>query len=486
MIEPQMLIIIAILLPFINAAGINLFANRPNIREAWQLLNAVLLVIVVGYMYYNFTHEINAVASIVNILPGIGINFEVEPLALIYAGIASVLWLFAIIYSAGYLRIKNDQKQARFFIFYSLSIGAAIGLAFSSNLVSALIFYEMLTFVTYPLVTHEGSAAARSAGRTYLIYLLGGSLAFMLPAIAGVYYLSGTTDFTAGGILFKPDVSHMALTLIFLLFLFGASKAAVMPMHRWLPKAMIAPAPVSALLHAVAVVKAGVFVIAKVIIYVFGADNIEFASILKEAVLYIAAATIVISAIYALRSKELKKRLAYSTISNLSFIILAFAILTESGAVAGGAHMVTHAMGKITLFFIAGTIGLLFGVNYIHECNGLGKKSPVLAGCFFLCSLSLIGVPYFAGGESKDLMKAAAQLENMKWLVYMSYGMMALSASYLLPISYRAFFKPAVATDAPATKGLLMKTAIIGTTGLTLAFPFYAQFVVKLLEKVIV
>ena len=337
MIEPQVLMIFAIMLPFITAAGINLFAANKNLREAWQVICATGLIFMTGYIYYNFMHELDAVAGIINILPGIGINFEVEPLGIIYAGLASMLWLFSIIYSAGYLRFKNDVKQTRFFIYFALSIGASIGLAFSSNLISAFIFYELLTLVTFPLVTHNGTAEAKQAGRSYLICLLGGSIAFMLPAIVAVYALSGSVDFIAGGIIFKPDVSHNALMLVFLLFLFGAAKAAIIPMHGWLPKAMVAPAPVSALLHAVAVVTGGVFIIAKVIIYVFGADNIEFASILKEILIYITMATIVISGIMALFQPQIKKRLAYSTISNLSFIILAFALLTVCGAVAGGA-----------------------------------------------------------------------------------------------------------------------------------------------------
>lgn len=486
MIEPQMLIIIAIILPFFAAAGVNLFSAYKNVREIWQIICALGLIATIAGIYDNFTHELDAVASIINILPGIGINFEAESISIIYASIASVLWLFAIIYSAGYLRFTNDQKQSRFFIYYSLSIGASIGLAFSSNLVTSFIFYEMLTLVTFPLVIHNGDAESRAAGRTYLVYLLGSSLGLMLPAIIGVYYLSGSVDYTAGGIIYKPDINYTSLIIIFMLFLFGTAKAAVMPMHRWLPKAMVAPAPVSALLHAVAVVKAGVFFIAKVMIYIFGADNIEFASILKELVIYIAGFTIVLSAIFALKSAELKKRLAYSTISNLSYIILAFAILTENGVIAGGAHMVSHALGKITLFFVAGAIGLLFHVKYIKDCDGLGRKSPILFGCFFLCSLSLIGTPYFAGGISKELIVTAAIDDGVKWLVYLFYVMMLLSAAYLLPISLRAFFKRGEGNLTAISGGKLMKVAVIGTTALTLMYPFYAEYITKLLARVIV
>ena len=488
MIEPKVLVLLAIMLPFLCAAGVNFLGRWKNLRDIWQVLCAACQIYFIWAIYKDFLAAEPTKAELFEILPQISFGFEVEPLGILYAAIASVLWLFAIIYSVGYLRAKQDEKQTRFFVFYSLSIAASIGIAFASNLISLFIFYEMLTLLTLPLVTHGGGAQAKSAGRYYLIYLLGSSLVFLLPAIAATYAFAGAIDFEGGGMVFANNVSNNAIGFVFLLFVFGAAKSAILPMHKWLPKAMVAPAPVSALLHAVAVVNAGVFVIAKVVVYVFGAANIELTDFAQKAVLYVAAATIIYAGIKAARQSSIKTMLAYSTIANLSYMILGVLLLSKAGLVGAGVQMAAHAIGKITLFFVAGALLVLFKAEKIADCNGLAKKAPILFGCFFLCSLSIIGTPFFAGGISKHLILAAAHEQDIKWVAYVLYAAMALAMLYLLPISYRAFFKKASngANAVNLGKNYFMQAAILGTTLLLLAFQVYEKYIKLLLEKVAV
>lgn len=487
MMETQVQIIIAIILPIFAAAGINLLGPWKNLREIWQVICAIGQIAIIYTIYAGHNAAENYKATLFDILPGIDIGFKVEALGLVYAGIASVLWLVSVIYSAGYMRFKNDAHQTRFFIYFALTIAAATGLAFSCNLITMFIFYEMITLLTYPLVVHDATPEAKRAGRVYLGYLLGASMLFLLPAIAGIYYLTGSMDFKSSGLYFMPDVNPWTITGVYLLFLFGTAKAALMPMHRWLPTAMVAPAPVSGLLHAVAVVKAGVFVIGKVTIYIFGADNIEIGYSLKELILFIVAITILFAGIFALRESSIKRRLAYSTIVNLAIIILAFAMLSKAGNMAAAAHMVSHAMGKITLFFISGALMLTLGINYVKECNGMARKSPMLFICFLICSLSIIGLPYFAGGYSKELLLMASREEGLRWILYLLYASMLLSIGYLLPISYRAFLRPLPANAEAVKKGgKLMKLAILIGTALTLCYPLYERFITAMLEKVVI
>lgn len=489
MIEAQVLLVAAVLLPFLAAAGINLLGRWQNIRDGWQIICALGQIFLLYNLYIILRAENYPHAEIFGFLPNISLGFALEPLGMVYALVAGVLWLFSIIYSIGYLRFTNDAKQTRFFIFFALAIGASTAIAFSANLIVMFIFYEALTLLTYPLVAHYGAKEqVRAAAKTYLIYLLGSSVAFLLPAIALTYYLTGTLEFTDGGNFYNSTITDSAKLLLVLLFVFGAAKAAVFPLHGWLPKAMVAPAPVSGLLHAVAVVKAGVFVIGKVVIYILGADNLDLAGAYRDIILYIAAFTILFSGYKALKTNDIKGRLAYSTISNLSYIILAFLLLVQTGVVAGGAHIISHAVGKITLFFAAGAIIAITGANKVTEVDGLAKKHPLFFGCFFLCSLSIIGLPFFAGGETKELILQAAADAELKWIVYLLYISMALKAAYLLPISYRAFFGKLAKKNQEAVfrTSVMMKLAVVATTILTLSFPFYISHITLILERIIV
>ena len=412
------------------------------------------------------------------ILPGLAIAFEVEPLGLLFGLIASGLWLVSILYSIGYMRGNDEPHQGRFYLCFALAIVAALGVAFSANLLTLYLFYELLTFVTYPLVTHHGDDKARSGGRTYLGLLLLSSMFFLLPAMVWTWSVAGTLDFTAGGIL-AGKVSGGAAAGLAALYAFGIGKAALMPLHRWLPAAMVAPTPVSALLHAVAVVKAGVFAIVKVIVYVFGLDFDDAFAWLP----WVAGFTILAASVVALRADNLKRRLAYSTVSQLSYVVLAAALLTPLSIAAAAVHIAAHAFGKITLFFAAGAIYTAAGKTAVSELDGIGRRMPWTMGAFAIGALSLIGIPPAAGFLSKWLMFQGAA-EGGHWLVLAVLSASTLlNAAYFLPIVYRAFLVQAGGErhgEAPAS----MVGAMLLTAAGTLALPLAAAALLPLARAV--
>jgi multicomponent Na+:H+ antiporter subunit D len=313
-----------------------------------------------------------------------------------------------------------------------------MGIAFAGTLFTLFIFYELLTLSTYPLVTHAGDDAAREGGRMYLGYLLGTSVILLLLALVWTWSLTGTLDFRAGGIL-EGAVTPGIASILLVLFVFGIGKAAVMPFHMWLPAAMVAPTPVSALLHAVAVVKAGVFTILKVAIYIFGIDFLAEIPA-TEWLMYVAAATILLAALVALRQDNLKLRLAWSTISHLSYIVLGALLATSLGIVGGGMHIVMHAFAKITLFFCAGAILVATHKTRISEMDGLGRRMPLTMAAFFVASLSIIGLPPLGGFWSKwFLALGTLDAQQGVMLGVLLVGSL-LNAAYLLPIPMRAFF----------------------------------------------
>ena len=314
-----------------------------------------------------------------------------------------------------------------------------MGVALSANLFSLFVFYELLTLVTYPLVTHSGTDEARRAGRVYLGYLLGTSIGLQLLAIVCTWSMTGTLDFTAGGIFDQQDPDFVIL-VIFVLFMFGIGKAALMPFHRWLPAAMVAPTPVSALLHAVAVVKAGVFSIVKISVYIFGLDEL-FNSGATDWLVYVSGATILIASIIALGKDNLKARLAYSTISQLSYVILATAIIAPLSIMGAALHIAAHAFGKITLFFAAGSISVASGRKNVSQLAGIGKQMPWTMTAFAIGSLSMIGVPPTAGFLSKwYILQGAWSMHNTVAITVIIISTL-LNAGYFLPIVYTAFFR---------------------------------------------
>ena len=377
--------------------------------------------------------------TLINISEGLSIAFNVFPLGAIFGLVASGLWILASIYSIGYMRGNKELNQTRFFSFYAISIFAALCIAYSGNLLTLFIFYEILTFSTYPLVAHKQNDLSKKSGRLYMGILVGTSVVFLLPAIVIVWVTTGTLDFARNGIL-DGQLEEKYIPFLLFLFFFFLGKAALMPFHKWLPAAMVAPTPVSALLHAVAVVKAGVFSILVVIVNVFG---IDFLSKTQSTfwLICLACFTLLLSSIIAIYKDDLKARLAYSTISQLSYVVLGAALVSNLAVQGASLHIVMHAVGKITLFFVAGAIYVSAHLSKISELDGQGKSMPLLFFAFFVGSLSIIGVPPMGGSWSKFyLMIGAVESDYIFVLVVLCISTL-LNVYYLLEIPARAFFK---------------------------------------------
>lgn len=452
---------IAVALPLLACCAVLLLRRRPNARETASVICGLLLAAVVLTLWPMVDRGLQF--ELWTWLPGLSLKLALEPLGLLFATVAAVLWPVTTVFALGYLRAEHDRAQTRFFAFFSLTIAAAMWIALSANLVTLLIGYEVMTLATWPLVAHYGGARARRGARTYVVVLLSTSIGLLLPAIVWTWVLSGSTDFTPGGLL-ASEAGSGVLTILFALYLFGIGKAALMPVHRWLPAAMVAPTPVSALLHAVAVVKAGVFAILKVTVYVFGLDTLR-ASGAAELMMWVAAFTLLAAAVVAVRSDNLKRRLAYSTVSQLAYIVLA-ATLANEIAVAGGAlHMVTHAVGKITLFLCAGAIAVTAHKTRVSELDGLGRAMPWTFTAFLIATISIIGLPPLGGTWSKWLLLlGAADADQAAMLVVLVVGSL-LAVAYLMPIPVRAFLRPSAERPAhgeakPTLVGPLTLTAL--------------------------
>ena len=435
----QTLILVALLLPFIGALFIFLTKNNINIRETSTLIISAALIYVIYALLPDVLNGIYPELYLFNVTSTLSVHFQIEPLGMLFACIASFLWFINSIYSIGYMRSNQYKHQTRFYIYFALAIASTIGVAFSANLFTLFIFYEFLTLTTYPLVTHKGSDQAKRAGRIYLGILLTTSICLFLPAIIWTYQLAGTIHFTLGGV-FDGNQESAVIVILLVIFAYGIGKAALMPVHHWLPSAMVAPTPVSALLHAVAVVKAGVFSIVKIILYIFSpallSDAIDF-----NILLYLAGITILIASIIALRSDNLKRRLAYSTISQLSYVILATALLVPISIMGAVLHILAHAFGKITLFFAAGSIYTATKKTEVSQLNGIGRMMPWTMLAFAIGSLSMIGVPPTVGFLSKWFILQGA-LDIQSWFaVSIIVISTLLNAAYFLPVIYIAFFR---------------------------------------------
>ncbi|MDA7947682.1 MAG: monovalent cation/H+ antiporter subunit D family protein [Hyphomicrobiaceae bacterium] len=435
----ETLIILALLVPTVGAALIWATAWNPNFRETTTLVTAGILFIIVLTILGRFLSGEPLATGTVPIAPGLELGFSIEPLGMLFACIASGLWIVNSIYSIGYMRGNNEPRQTPFYMCFAIALASTMGIAFAANLFTLFLFYEILTLSTYPLVTHKGDDSAREGGRTYLLVLLGTSTVLLLPAIIATAVIAGTLNFEPGGIL-AGKVSPTVLSILLAMFMFGIGKAALMPFHKWLPAAMVAPTPVSALLHAVAVVKAGVFSVVKVIVYVFGVETLAGAATAGW-LLYIAGATILIASVVALKADNLKRRLAYSTVSQLSYVILAAAILAPISIVGASMHIAAHAISKITLFFAAGSIYTAAHLTEVSQLNGIGRKMPWTMGAFAIGALSMIGVPPTAGFVSKWYILLGA-MDAQQWIaVGVIIVSTLLNAAYFLPIVYAAFFR---------------------------------------------
>jgi len=441
--SPETAILAALGIPSLGALLIGLTGRSPNLRESVTLVTATLLFATVTTLFAPVLEGARPSVQLGEMLPGLFIQFTVEPLGMTFAAIASFLWIVNSLYSIGYMRANNEGKQTRFYICFAIALASTMGVAFAGNMLTLFVCYEVLTICTYPLVTHAGTDNARRSGRIYLGILLLTSIGLQLLAILGTWLAAGTLDFQQGGILNGKVENGIAGILLFL-YMFGIGKAAMMPVHRWLPAAMVAPTPVSALLHAVAVVKAGVFTVVKVIVYIFGIDFLSD-MVSPDWLLYVSGFTIISASIIALRQDNLKRRLAYSTISQLSYVVMAAAILAPLSIVGATLHIAAHAFGKITLFFAAGSIYTAAHKTEVSQLNGIGRRMPWTMGAFTIGALSMIGVPPTAGFVSKwYILQGAMDAEQMLAVAVIILSAL-LNAGYFLPIVHAAFFKEAKA-----------------------------------------
>ena len=493
--SPELALALTPAIPVAAAALVGLVGRWPNVREAVTLVAAgLLLLLVLAVLLPLALSGGRPELTLVEIMPGLSLRFRLEPLGMIFAAVAALLWPINSLYSIGYMRGNGEDHQTRFYLFFALALAAAMGVALAGNLLTLFVFYEALTLSTYPLVTHRGTADAVRAGRVYLGILLATSIGLLLLAIAWTWAIAGTTEFTPGGIL-AGRLSGPAVGLLLFLYMFGIGKAALMPVHRWLPAAMVAPTPVSALLHAVAVVKAGVFAVVKVILYVFGLD------LLREEpsahwLVYVAGFTVIAASVIALRTLQqggnLKRMLAYSTVSQLSYVVLAAAVLAPLSAVGAAFHIAAHAFGKITLFFAAGSIYTAARRTEIHELSGIGRRMPWTMGAFAIGALSMIGLPPAAGFVSKWYMLIGAFDAPRMAAVAVLVVSTLLNAAYFVPIVYAAFFGPAPASAGAAATGhdhgeapwpLLVATT--STAALTVLFFFWPDLPLALALQLI-
>ncbi len=488
---PEDMILASLLIPTVAALLIPLFHRVPNLREAVTLIAAVALATVTWSLYPQIIDGMRPELKVWDVGQGLTLSFKVEPLGMLFALVASTLWIVNSIYSIGYMRGNNEPRQTSFYVCFAVALASTMALAFSANLFTMFLAYEVLTISTYPLVTHKATPEAMKAGRVYLMLLIGTSMVLFLPAIVITWATAGTLDFTAGGII--PITGENALSpflvggLLFL-FIFGIGKAAVMPIHFWLPAAMVAPTPVSALLHAVAVVKAGVFSILKVVVYVFGIDVLTTTSA-NTWIIYLSAFCVLMASIIAMNQDNLKARLAYSTVSQLSYIVLGAVLATATSVTGGALHILMHAFAKITLFFCAGAIYVAHHKTEVSQLDGVGRLMPVTMFAFLIASLSIIGIPPLGGTWSKWFLALGALDAHYQFAMAVFMISSLLNTAYLLPIVSRAFFKPLPGTAAGQKVAIAeAPTACLIAISLTtlgcLILFFYADFALDMIKLV--
>ena len=444
---PEQLLTWIPLVPFLAAFGVVATRSNPNLREGVSIAAGVILFLLVANLAATIDWDAPPTLVMATPVAGLSLALTPEPLGIMFALIASLLWPITTVYAVGYMRGNQEQNQTRFYTAFAVSIAAAMCIALAGNMLTLFVFYEVLSLSTYPLVTHAGSDKAKRAGRVYLGLLLGTSIGFLLLATIWTWSLTGTLEFTKGGV-FGDETDSGLLSALLLLYVLGTGKAALMPFHRWLPAAMVAPTPVSALLHAVAVVKAGVFTVVKVSVYIFGIDTI--ASIAAaDWLMVLAAFTILTASLIALYKDNLKARLAYSTVSQLSYVILGCMLATSMGVIGGSMHIAMHAMGKITLFFCAGAIYTATHKTEISQMDGLGRVMPFTYAAFMIGALSVIGLPPLGGSWSKwFLLVGAADAQQMAMIAVLLVSSL-LNVAYLVPVAARGFFRPRPGFENP-------------------------------------
>ncbi len=431
--------ILAVLISLAAVPLILLSANKPNLRELWTVLAAVIKFLLVITLIPSAVAGNTIRVVLWEIAPDLPLALTADPIGVFFAVIASGLWLLTSFYSIGYMRGHGEVKQTRYFASFAVCLSSTIGIAFSGNLLTFILFYEILTIATYPLVIHSETEEAVSAGRKYLTYTLTAGL--LLIAAAGITYsITGTLTFQAGGIFTTEMLNTGTAVSIFLLFLGGVGvKAGLIPIHSWLPSAMAAPTPVSALLHAVAVVKSGVFGVIRVVGFVFGPEVMAHFG-LDHILMVVAAATIILASLLAFRQDNLKLRLAYSTVGHLSYIVLGASLLTPVGMTGSILHISAHATMKITLFFCAGAIAVNLHKKYISQLNGIASVMPWTMAAFTIGSLGLAGFPPINGFVSKWFLGYGALQGSMLVPVLILVTSGLLNVGYFFPIIKRAYF----------------------------------------------
>lgn len=435
--------LVAMLFALFGAILVSLSGRNPNIRESWSVAAAVCMFAVIASMVPEVAAGNVYKYQLFDILPGLSVTFRADAFSMIFAIVASFLWILAAFYSMGYMRGLEEHAQTRFNTCFALSLFGAVGVAFADNLFTLYLFYEIVSICTYPLVAHHQDEEGYSGARKYIVYLTTTAKGLLLPAMVLIYVLTGSLDFADNintGIL-PGGVNSVVVTILYICCLLGFAKNGIMPVHNWLPGAMVAPTPVSALLHAVAVVKVGVFSTTRVMLYVFGTDQMSALN-LGVPTAYFVSFTIITASIIALTKDNLKARLAYSTVSQLSYIILGVALLTPNGIEGGLVHIANHAFSKITLFFCAGAIYVATRKKTISEMAGLGRTMPFTFTAFGIASLSMIGAPPVAGFVTKwKLLVGAMEMPaHSIGIMLVLLGSTLLNAAYFAPVTYRAFF----------------------------------------------
>jgi formate hydrogenlyase subunit 3/multisubunit Na+/H+ antiporter MnhD subunit len=464
---------VTVVTPLLAAVMILVSGRHENIRDGFTVAAAVAMLGSVVAMLPSILAGERIAVSLIPLLPGGDLALRVDAFGMVFALTAAVLWLLNSFYSIGYMRSLKEHAQTRFFFCLAVAIASAIGIAFSANLVTLLVFYEILTIITYPLVVHVETPEAMAAGRKYLAYLLIGGV-FLLAAVVLTYILTGTTGFAPGGFL-AGSAPPLTLQILFILFMVGFVKAAWMPLHGWLPAAMVAPTPVSAFLHAVAVVTAGVFGIVRIAGWVYGMDLLASLG-LGTLLAVIASFTIITASLFALTEDNLKRRLAYSTVSQLSYILLGVSMLSIAGMTGAMAHIPIHAFLKITLFFVAGAVIVAAGRERISDMKGIGRKMPVTAVMFSGAAIGICGLPPFSGLISKVYLALGAVEGGVPILLLVLVASTVLNAAYFFPIIHTMLVASPDderSLDSVSEPPLLMLVPIILTTVASVLIFFY-------------
>ncbi|MHC1697904.1 MAG: monovalent cation/H+ antiporter subunit D family protein [Geobacteraceae bacterium] len=483
-------LLVAVAAPLFGAVMVMLTGKRPNLRETCSFAAAALTFGTIASLTPAVLAGKRFVLLLFTLLPGVSITLRADSFSLVFALVASFLWIVTVLYTIGYMRGLGEHAQTRFSACFALALFGAIGCAFADNLFTLYLFYEIVSITTYPLVAHHQDREGYEGGRKYLVYLTATAKGLVLPAMILTYVMCGTLDFSdniRSGI-FPSDASRLMVTITYACLILGFAKNGVMPFHHWLPGAMVAPTPVSALLHAVAVVKVGVFSTTRVMLYLFGVDTMSALN-LGIPTAWFVSFTILAASLIALSKDNLKARLAYSTVSQLSYIILGVALLTPAAIEGGIVHIVNHAFAKITLFFCAGAIYVASRKKDISEMKGLGRAMPLTFGAFALASLSMIGVPPVAGFISKWYLLVGALDAHQLGIVAVLLVSTVLNAAYFVPVVYHAYFSvpadgEAALSVSEASPALLVP--LLFTAFLSVAAGIFPEFFIQLIKGIFV